>query len=52
MLQHLPKALGTLLHNVRELCPVRFYIPGGFLVVMPYARPLTPEQWQAFDYRD
>jgi hypothetical protein len=35
-----------------ELCPVKFYIPGGFLVVMPYARPLTFEEWRAFNYRD
>jgi hypothetical protein len=34
-----------------ELCPVRFSIPGGFLVVMPRARPLTSREWAAIDYR-
>jgi hypothetical protein len=34
-----------------ELCPVSFAIPGGFLVVMPRARPLTDAEWAAFDYR-
>ena len=34
-----------------ELCPVRFSIPGGFLVVMPRARPLTSAEWASIDYR-
>jgi hypothetical protein len=34
-----------------ELCPLRFSLPGGFLVVMPRARPLTYAEWKAFDYR-
>jgi hypothetical protein len=34
-----------------ELCSVRFFIPDGFLVVMPRARPLTDAQWQQLDYR-
>ena len=31
-----------------ELCPVVFSIPGGWLVVMRRARPLTPEEWSNF----
>jgi hypothetical protein len=34
-----------------ELCPLCFSAPGGFLVVMPRARPLTYAEWQHFDYR-
>src|SRR5947209_2942513 len=34
-----------------ELCPVSFSIPGGFLIVMPRARTLTPAEWEVFDYR-
>lgn len=34
-----------------ELCPVRFSLPGGFLVVMPRARPLDRQAWFALDYR-
>jgi hypothetical protein len=34
-----------------ELCPVPCSIPGGFLVMMPRARPLTDAEWQQFDYR-
>jgi len=34
-----------------ELCPVCFSVPGGFLIVMPRARPLTEAQWQHFNYR-
>lgn len=29
-----------------ELCPVLWYIPGGFLTVMPRAKPLTIEEWE------
>lgn len=52
--------LGGLLANMREwsfscagwpeLCPVLWRIPGGFLIVMRRARPLTDEEWTAFDY--
>lgn len=34
-----------------ELCPVRFSVAGGFLVVMPRARPLTDSEWQILNYR-
>lgn len=34
-----------------ELCPVVFAIPGGWLLVMKRAQPLSAEQWQAFDAR-
>jgi hypothetical protein len=26
-------------------------MPGGLLIVMPRARPLTAAEWEAFDYR-
>ncbi|QSA96603.1 hypothetical protein [Methylococcus sp. EFPC2] len=32
-----------------ELCPVLFSLPGGWLVVMPRAKPLTDADWCAFD---
>lgn len=32
-----------------ELCPVLFALPGGFLNVMPRARPLTTAEWEEFD---
>ncbi len=32
-----------------ELCPVRFSLPGGWLIVMDRAFPLTDEQWASFD---
>jgi hypothetical protein len=32
-----------------ELCPVLFSIPGGWMVVMPRAIPLTDEEWEALD---
>jgi hypothetical protein len=32
-----------------ELCPVKFALPLGFLVVMDRAQPMTREQWDAFD---
>lgn len=32
-----------------ELCPVVFSLPGGWLVVMRRARPLSDEEWTAFD---
>jgi hypothetical protein len=34
-----------------QLCPIRAALPGGFLVVMPRARPLTDAEWQSLDYR-
>ncbi|WP_439409633.1 hypothetical protein ACNJX9_17090 [Bradyrhizobium sp. DASA03076] len=34
-----------------ELCPVSFSNPGGFLLVMPRARPLTDAEWQQLNYR-
>jgi hypothetical protein len=35
--------------NRRELCPVSFSLPGGWLVVMPKATPLTDQQLETFD---
>ena len=32
-----------------ELCPVRFSIPGGWLVVMDRARPLDDAEWCDFE---
>lgn len=32
-----------------ELCPIAFSIPGGWLVVMQRAQPLTEEEWEDFD---
>jgi hypothetical protein len=34
-----------------EPCPVCFSFPGGFLIVMPRATPLSEAQWQQFNYR-
>ena len=31
-------------------CPVLFSLPGGFLNVMPYARPMTRDEFARFDY--
>lgn len=33
----------------KELCPVVFSLPGGWLIVMRRARPLTDAEWEAFD---
>lgn len=33
-----------------ELCPVTLGCPLGFWLVMPYARPLTQEEWIDLDY--
>ncbi len=33
----------------KELCPVVFALPGGWLIVMRRARPLTDAEWEAFD---
>lgn len=32
-----------------ELCPIAFSLPGGWLVVMRRAAPLTNAEWAAFD---
>ena len=32
-----------------KLCPVKFYIPRGFLVVMPRAIPVSEETWERMD---
>ena len=32
-----------------ELCPVLFSLPGGWLVVMPRAEPLTDGEWELLD---
>lgn len=32
-----------------DLCPVVFSIPGGFLLVMERAIPLTRDEWDHFD---
>jgi hypothetical protein len=32
-----------------QLCPVLFALPGGWLLVMRRARPLTMDEWQALD---
>jgi hypothetical protein len=31
-------------------CPVVFGLPGGWLNVMPYARPMTRAEFERFDY--
>lgn len=33
-----------------ELCPVRFSIPGGWLLIMHRARPLTAAEWKGLDF--
>jgi hypothetical protein len=33
-----------------ELCPVLFSIPGGFMVIMPRAEPLTREEFHNFEF--
>lgn len=33
-----------------ELCPVRYYLPGGWLVVMPRLRILTESEFAEADY--
>lgn len=32
-----------------QLCPVLFALPGGWLIVMRRARPLTDAEWASFD---
>lgn len=32
------------------LCPVVFYVPGGFLLVMPRAKPLSYQEFFHLDY--
>jgi hypothetical protein len=34
-----------------ELCPVAFSLPGGLLIVMSRATPLTDAEWKRLDYR-
>lgn len=34
----------------KQLCPVLFALPGGFLLVMRRARPLVLIDWHEFDY--
>lgn len=36
----------------KELCPVLFYIPGGFLVVMPRVQILTDEEFLAINLNE
>lgn len=33
-----------------ELCPVTIAGNSGLWLIMPYARPLTDEEWESFDY--
>lgn len=33
-----------------ELCPVKFSLPGGFLLVMPRVQVMTDEEFDRFDY--
>jgi hypothetical protein len=33
-----------------ELCPVTIAGKSGLWLVMPYARPLTDDEWESFDY--
>ena len=35
-----------------RFCPVLFSIWGGFMVIMPYARPLTNREWHKLDYKE
>lgn len=32
-----------------ELCPLAWSVPGGFLLVMHAARPLTNDEWERLD---
>ena len=32
-----------------KLCPVLFSVPGGWLIIMKRARPLTDDEWSDFD---
>jgi hypothetical protein len=34
-----------------ELCPVVFAGNSGLCLLMPYARPLTDDEWESFDYQ-
>lgn len=29
-----------------KICPVRFYMPGGFFIIMPRASPISDQEWQ------
>jgi hypothetical protein len=35
--------------NEEKLCPVIWADPLGLAVVMPFARPMTDEEWEPFD---
>lgn len=35
-----------------ELCPVRFHIPGGWLLVMPRVRVLSDDEFKAISWRE
>lgn len=35
--------------DMKRLCPIRFAIPGGWLVVMSRARDMTRDEWDGFD---
>lgn len=32
-----------------ELCPILFSLPGGWLVIMKRAKPLSDDEWCSFD---
>lgn len=34
-----------------ELCPVKFYVPMGLLVMMPRCKPLSDAEWESLDHR-
>ena len=33
------------------LCPICFYIPGGFLNIMPYCKPINEKQFKELDIK-
>lgn len=35
-----------------SLCPIKFSLPFGLLIVMPEAKPFTWDEWKAMDFRD
>lgn len=35
-----------------RICPVIFYIYGGFLLVMPRCKSITEEEFKSFNYKD
>lgn len=48
LLANMQENLFSGLHS--NLCPVLFYIPGGFLTVMPACTPLTTEEYESLDF--